>query len=180
VAKVRAGEQQHSPEFTGLTEAVAKYLFKLMAYKDEYEVARLYSSPAFLKQIEDTFEGDIKLHLNLAPPLFAKKDADGHLIKQEYGAWALPAIKTLRHLKFLRGTALDVFGKTEERKMERALIEDYKRDIETVVSKLSVGNHVQAVQFARLPEHIRGFGHVKEKHVANVKAQWAELMEKFV
>jgi len=179
VAKVRAGEQQHSPEFTGLTEAVAKYLFKLMAYKDEYEVARLYSSPAFLKQIKDTFEGDIKLHLNLAPPLFAKKDSDGHLIKQEFGAWALPAIKTLRHLKFLRGTALDVFGKTEERKMERALIEDYKRDIETVLSKLSVGNHVQAVQFARLPEHIRGFGHVKEKHVAKVKSQWAELMTKF-
>jgi indolepyruvate ferredoxin oxidoreductase len=180
VAKVRAGEQQHSPEFTGLTEAVAKYLFKLMAYKDEYEVARLYSSPAFLKQIADTFEGDIKLHLNLAPPLFAKKDADGHLIKQEFGAWALPAIKTLRHLKFLRGTALDVFGKTEERKMERALIEDYQRDIETIVSKLSVSNHVQAVQFARLPEHIRGFGHVKEKHVAKVKSQWAELMAKFV
>jgi indolepyruvate ferredoxin oxidoreductase len=179
VAKVRAGEQQHSPEFTGLTEAVAKYLFKLMAYKDEYEVARLYSSPAFLKQIADTFEGDIKLHLNLAPPLFAKKDSDGHLIKQEFGAWALPAIKTLRHLKFLRGTALDVFGKTEERKMERALIEDYKRDIGLILAKLSVSNHVQAVQVARLPEHIRGFGHVKEKHVAKVKAQWAELMAKF-
>ncbi|MFZ9311413.1 MAG: indolepyruvate ferredoxin oxidoreductase family protein, partial [Arenimonas sp.] len=104
VANVQAEEAKHTPGYTGLSEAVAKYLFKLMAYKDEYEVARLYSSPAFLKQIEDTFEGDIKLHLNLAPPLFAKKDADGHLIKQEYGAWALPAIKTLRHLKFLRGT----------------------------------------------------------------------------
>ena len=179
VAFVRSEEAKHTPEYTGLSEAVAKYLFKLMAYKDEYEVARLYSSPAFLKQIEDTFEGNIKLHLNLAPPLFAKKDSDGHLIKQEYGAWALPAIKTLRHLKFLRGTAFDVFGKTEERKMERALIEDYKRDIKTIVSKLSVSNHVQAVQFARLPEHIRGFGHVKEKHVAKVKAQWAELMAKF-
>ncbi|WP_343212527.1 DUF6537 domain-containing protein, partial [Arenimonas sp. GDDSR-1] len=180
VAFVRSEEAKHTPEYTGLSEAVAKYLFKLMAYKDEYEVARLYSSPAFLKQIEDTFEGNIKLHLNLAPPLFAKKDSDGHLVKQEYGAWALPAIKTLRHLKFLRGTAFDVFGKTEERKMERALIEDYQRDIKTIVSKLSVSNHVQAVQFARLPEHIRGFGHVKEKHVAKVKAQWAELMAKFV
>ena len=179
VAKVRAAEQQHSHEFTGLSEAVAKYLFKLMAYKDEYEVARLYSSPAFLKQIADTFEGEIKLHLNLAPPLFAKKDADGHLIKQEFGAWALPAIKTLRHMKFLRGTAFDVFGKTEERKMERALIEDYKQSIEAILPKLTVSNHVQAVQFARLPEHIRGFGHVKEKHVAKVKAQWAELMAKF-
>ncbi|MFY8206798.1 MAG: indolepyruvate ferredoxin oxidoreductase family protein, partial [Arenimonas sp.] len=112
VANVQAEEAKHTPGYTGLSEAVAKYLFKLMAYKDEYEVARLYSSPAFLKQIEDTFEGDIKLHLNLAPPLFAKKDADGHLIKQEYGAWALPAIKTLRHLRFLRGTAFDLFGKT--------------------------------------------------------------------
>ncbi len=179
VTKVRKAEQQHSHEFTGLSEAVAKYLFKLMAYKDEYEVARLYSSPAFLKQISDTFEGEIKLHLNLAPPLFAKKDADGHLIKQEFGAWALPAIKTLRHMKFLRGTAFDVFGKTEERKMERALIEDYKQSIESILPKLTVSNHVQAVQFARLPEHIRGFGHVKEKHVAKVKTQWAELMAKF-
>jgi indolepyruvate ferredoxin oxidoreductase len=179
VANVRAEEAKHTPEYTGLSEAVAKYLFKLMAYKDEYEVARLYSSPAFLKQIEDTFEGDIKLHLNLAPPLFAKKDADGHLIKQEYGAWALPAIKALRHLKFLRGTAFDMFGKTEERKMERALIDDYKRDIGAVVAKLSVSNHTEAVRFARLPEHIRGFGHVKEKHVAKVKSQWVELMAKF-
>ena len=178
VAKVRAEEAKHTPDYTGVSEAVAKYLFKLMAYKDEYEVARLYSSPAFLKQIQDTFEGDIKLHLNLAPPLFAKKDADGHLIKQEYGAWALPAIKTLRHLKFLRGTVFDVFGKTEERKMERALIEDYKRDITAVIAKLSVANHAEAVRFARLPEHIRGFGHVKEKHVAKVKAQWAELLAK--
>ncbi|MFZ9348623.1 MAG: DUF6537 domain-containing protein, partial [Arenimonas sp.] len=102
------------------------------------------------------------------------------LIKQEYGAWALPAIKTLRHLKFLRGTAFDMFGKTEERKMERALIDDYKRDIGAVLAKLSVSNHTEAVRFARLPEHIRGFGHVKEKHVAKVKAQWAELMAKFV
>jgi indolepyruvate ferredoxin oxidoreductase len=179
VANVQAEEAKHTPGYTGLSEAVAKYLFKLMAYKDEYEVARLYSSPAFLKQIEDTFEGDIKLHLNLAPPLFAKKDADGHLIKQEYGAWALPAIKTLRHLKFLRGTAFDMFGKTEERKMERALIDDYKRDIGAVLAKLSVSNHTEAVRFARLPEHIRGFGHVKEKHVAKVKAQWVELMAKF-
>ena len=179
VAKVRAEEAKHTPDYTGVSEAVAKYLFKLMAYKDEYEVARLYSSPAFLKQIADTFEGDIKLHLNLAPPLLAKKDENGHLLKQEYGAWALPAIKTLRHLKFLRGTAFDVFGKTEERKMERALIEDYKRDISNIIAKLSVGNHTEAVRFARLPEHIRGFGHVKEKHVAKVKTQWAELMAKF-
>ena len=179
VAKVRAEETKHTPDYTGVSEAVAKYLFKLMAYKDEYEVARLYSSPAFLKQIADTFEGDIKLHLNLAPPLLAKKDENGHLLKQEYGAWALPAIKTLRHLKFLRGTAFDVFGKTEERKMERALIEDYKRDISNIIAKLSVGNHTEAVRFARLPEHIRGFGHVKEKHVAKVKTQWAELMAKF-
>ena len=179
VGKVRAAEQLHSHEFTGLSEAVAKYLFKLMAYKDEYEVARLYSSKAFLEQIDNTFEGKVSIHMNLAPPLFAKKDVNGHLIKQEYGAWALPAIKTLRHLKFLRGTALDLFGKTEERKMERALIEDYKRDIEKIIGKLTVSNHVQAVQFARLPEHIRGFGHVKEKHVAKVKTQWAELMAKF-
>ena len=178
VAEVRIEEAKHTPDYTGVSEAVAKYLFKLMAYKDEYEVARLYSSPAFRKQIEDTFEGDIKLHLNLAPPLFAKKDADGHLLKREFGAWVLPLVRGLRHLKFLRGTAFDVFGKTDERKMERALIADYMRDVRAVLAKLSVANHADAVRFARLPEHIRGFGHVKEKHVAKVKAQWAELLAK--
>ncbi|GAB3003767.1 indolepyruvate ferredoxin oxidoreductase [Arenimonas maotaiensis] len=178
VAEVRAEEARHTPDYTGVSEAVAKYLFKLMAYKDEYEVARLYSSPAFRRQIEDTFEGDIKLHLNLAPPLFAKKDADGHLLKREFGAWALPLVRGLRHLKFLRGTAFDVFGKTEERRMERALIADYMRDVRAVLVKLSVANHADAVRFARLPEHIRGFGHVKERHVAKVKAQWTELLSK--
>lgn len=180
VAEVRVQEAQRTPGYSGLSEAVAKYLFKLMAYKDEYEVARLYSSPAFRQQIEDHFEGDIKLHLNLAPPLFAKKGADGHLLKQEYGAWVLPLVRGLRHFKFLRGTAFDVFGKTQERRTERALIADYQRDIRQVLPMLALGNHADAVRLARLPEHIRGFGHVKEKHLLKVKTQWAELMAKFV
>ncbi len=104
VDKVRAVEQQKSPGFTSLTEAVARYAFKLMAYKDEYEVARLYTSGDFEKRIRETFDGDFKLHFNLAPPLFAKKDAEGHLRKSEYGAWVFGAFKLLTKLRGLRGT----------------------------------------------------------------------------
>ncbi len=104
-----------------LTETVARNLHKLMAYKDEYEVARLYADPAFAEKIRGSFEGDWKLKFYLAPPLLAKRDAHGHLVKKEYGAWMLPAFRVLAKLKFLRGTALDIFGKTEERRTERAL-----------------------------------------------------------
>src|SRR6185369_16024709 len=130
VDKVRAAEQQKAPGFTSLAEAVARYAFKLMAYKDEYEVARLYTSGEFEKRIRETFDGDYKLHFNLAPPLFAKKDAEGHLRKAEYGKWVFGAFKLLAKLKGLRGTALDVFGHTAERKGERKLIADYFRTVD--------------------------------------------------
>ncbi len=165
---------------TALTEAVARYLFKLMAYKDEYEVARLHTDPAFHQKLAAQFEGDFKLQLHLAPPLFAKKNDKGELIKQTYGPWMLKAMGVLAKLKGLRGTALDPFGRTEERRTERALIAQYRADIEALLAGLTADHHALALEIARLPEQIRGFGHVKARNLAAVQtrrehllAQWA-------
>jgi indolepyruvate ferredoxin oxidoreductase len=177
VEKVRAAEQQKASGFTSLTEAVARYAFKLMAYKDEYEVARLYTSGEFEKRIRETFDGDYKLHFNLAPPLFAKKDGEGHLRKAEYGTWVLGAFKLLAKLKGLRGTALDVFGYTAERKGERKLIEEYFATIDTLLATLDHDNHALAVEIASIPEQIRGYGHVKERHLAAAMTRQNDLMQ---
>ncbi|MCX7041957.1 MAG: indolepyruvate ferredoxin oxidoreductase family protein, partial [Gammaproteobacteria bacterium] len=179
VKKVRAIEAQRTPGFTGLSEAVARYAFKLMAYKDEYEVARLYSTGDFEKRIRDTFDGDFKLHLNLAPPMFSKRDQQGHLVKREFGPWVFTAFKVIKRLKFLRGTAFDVFGKTDERRMERRLIAEYFSTIESLLADLSLGNHALAVEIARIPEHIRGYGHVKEAHLATAMEKQAVLLARW-
>ena len=176
VDKVRAAEQQKTPGFTSLTEAVARYAFKLMAYKDEYEVARLYTSGDFEKRVRETFDGDFKLHFNLAPPLFAKKDADGQLRKAEYGPWVFSAFKLLAKLRGLRGGALDVFGYTAERKMERQLIVDYRKTLDELLAGLSGDNHALAVDIASVPEHIRGYGHVKERHHADAMKRQHDLL----
>ncbi len=174
--KVRQAEARKAPGSTALTEAVARYYFKLMAYKDEYEVARLYTSGEFKRRIEQQFEGDYTIHFNLAPPLFAKRDADGHLVKKEYGPWMFTAFGFLAKLKFLRGGALDIFGKTEERRMERQLIVDYAKTMEELIAALDSHNVELAAQIASVPEHIRGYGHVKEAHFAKAKAREAELL----
>ncbi len=161
---------------TSLSEAVAKNLFKLMAYKDEYEVARLHTDPAFHERIAQMFEGDFKLNYHLAPPLLAKKNDKGELIKQKYGPAMLTAFKLLAKLKALRGGALDVFGKTEERRMERQLIADYRASIDEVLRGLNAGNHALALDIARLPEQIKGFGHVKERNVRAARSRWDGLM----
>lgn len=176
VDKVRQAEARKAPGSTALTEAVARYYFKLMAYKDEYEVARLYTSGDFKRRIEQQFDGDYKIHFNLAPPLFAKRDADGHLVKKEYGPWMFTAFGVLAKLKFLRGGAFDIFGKTEERRMERQLIVDYAKTVEELLAALDGGNVELAAQIASVPEHIRGYGHVKEAHFAKAKAREAELL----
>lgn len=162
-----------------LTEAVTKYLFKLMAYKDEYEVARLHTDTAFHDKVKNLFEGEVKLSYHLAPPLLAKKNSKGELQKQPYGAWMLTAFKLLAKMKGLRGTALDVFGKTEERKMERALIAEYRNSIDKLLSNLNVSNGAIALEIARIPEQIKGFGHVKERNVAAARAKWTKLEEEF-
>ena len=164
---------------TSLTESVARYLFKLMAYKDEYEVARLHTDTAFLSRVNGMFEGDFTLNYHLAPPLTSKTNDKGELIKQKFGPLMLTGFKVLSRLRFLRGTALDVFGRTHERQMERALIEEYKNSVSIVLGQLSAENHALALELARLPEQIKGFGHVKERNVKAARMQWSALMAKF-
>ncbi|MBN8428566.1 MAG: indolepyruvate ferredoxin oxidoreductase family protein [Xanthomonadales bacterium] len=176
VERVRGKEAQIASGSTALTEAVARYAYKLMAYKDEYEVARLYTSGHFLKRIEAQFEGDYRLHVNLAPPLLAKRDDDGNLAKSEYGPWMLKAFGLIKHLRFLRGTAFDPFGRSEERRTERALIEEYVQTIEQLLSDLNPERIDLATRIAAVPEHIRGYGHVKEAHLAKAKAEREALL----
>ena len=159
-----------------LSMAVAKSYAKLLAYKDEYEVARLYTDGRFVEQLQSQFEGPFSVKFNLAPPLFAKKDAKGHLVKAEFGSWMWRAFKLLARLKGLRGTAFDVFGYTAERKMERALIQEYRDMIEALLPSLDAANHAAAGELAALPEQIRGFGHVKEKAVAEYRVRRQALL----
>ena len=179
VDKVRQAEARKAPGSTTLTEAVARYYFKLMAYKDEYEVARLYTASDFRKRIEQQFEGDYKIHFNLAPPLFAKRDADGHLVKKEFGPWIFTAFKLLAKLKGLRGGAFDIFGRTEERRIERQLIVDYARQVDELLAGLDGDNVELATRIASVPEQIRGYGHVKEAHLAKAKGLEKELLARW-
>jgi indolepyruvate ferredoxin oxidoreductase len=175
VARVRKAEAALGTT-TKLSTAVAKYYFKLMAYKDEYEVARLYTDGKFIEQVQSQFEGNFSLKFNLAPPLFAKKDAKGRLIKAEFGSWMFSAFKLLAKFKGLRGGAFDIFGYTEERKMERALIVEYRDTVDALLSKLSPETIDTAVALANLPEQIRGYGHVKEKAVEQFRTEKTKLM----
>lgn len=180
VERVRTLEIDRVPGSTEFTEAVASYYFKLLAYKDEYEVARLYTNGDFMQKIKGRFEGDYKLKLHLAPPLFSSRDAhSGEPVKTAYGAWILSAMNLLARFKFLRGTAFDPFGKTAERKMERRLIEEYEQTIEELLRGLSKKNHALAVEIARIPEQIRGYDLVKQKHVESAKSQKNELLKEF-
>ena len=165
---------------TLLTESVARYLFKLMAYKDEYEVARLHTDTAFLSRVNGMFEGDFKLNYHLAPPLMAETNDKGELVKQKFGPAMLTGFKVLAKFKFLRGTALDVFGRSEERRTERALIGEYQSSLNVILAQLTADNHGLAVDVARIPEQIKGFGHVKERNLKAARLQWTALMAKFV
>jgi indolepyruvate ferredoxin oxidoreductase len=164
---------------TALSEAVARYLFKLMAYKDEYEVARLHTDAAFTARIAGMFEGDYKLVHHLAPPLLAKKNDKGELVKQPFGPWVRSAFGLLARMKGLRGGVLDVFGKSEERQTERALIVEYQACITEVLKSLNLGNRALAAEIARVPEEIRGYGHVKHRHIQAVRPKWAQLMQRW-
>jgi len=175
VDKVRAAESSLGPS-KALSEAVARYLFKLMAYKDEYEVARLHTDPAFIAKIESMFEGDYKLVHHLAPPLTAKKNAQGEFIKSPFGPWVRSAFGWLAKLKGLRGGALDLFGRTEERRTERALIGEYRACVDELLRTLNAANLPLAAEIARIPEEIRGYGHVKERHLQAARLKWDGLM----
>jgi indolepyruvate ferredoxin oxidoreductase len=176
VERVRQEEQARAKGLSGLTQAVARYCFKLMAYKDEYEVARLYADSAFMQKLQAQFEGDYKLHFHLAPPLLAKRNEQGELVKREYGPWMFTAFKLLAKLRFLRGGALDIFGYTEERRTERQLITDYEDTVDELLAKLTPDNHALAVRIASVPEEIRGFGHVKQRHLKAAKEREAKLL----
>ena len=180
VDRVRQAESSRAKGLGGLAEAVARYYFKLLAYKDEYEVARLYADPAFMEKIKSQFEGDYKLHFHLAPPLFSKRDpVTGELRKAEYGTWVFGVFKVLAKLRGLRGTALDIFGYTPERRMERQLIADYATVIGDIAGELTPENHALAVKIASMPEEIRGYGHVKEASFKTAKAKEADLLASF-
>jgi indolepyruvate ferredoxin oxidoreductase len=174
IERVRQAESEFGK--TQLSDAVARGLFKLMAYKDEYEVARLHSDPAFLARIAAQFEGDFKLHYHLAPPLLARRNARGELQKRKFGPFTLTLFKGLARLKGLRGTVLDPFGHTEERKTERALVGEYRACVEELLAGLSAQNLTAATEIARLPEQIRGYGHVKARHLAALRPVWAAKM----
>jgi indolepyruvate ferredoxin oxidoreductase len=165
---------------TKLTDAVARYFFKLMAYKDEYEVARLYTRPEFAQRLQATFEGDYTLKFHLAPPILAKPDpVTGVPRKRAFGPWMMTAFKILAKLRGLRGTALDPFGRTEERRMERQLIADYETTIGELLGKLDRDNHATAVAIASIPDEIRGYGHIKLRTLKTAKANEADLLAAF-
>jgi indolepyruvate ferredoxin oxidoreductase len=180
VEKVRAAEAEKAPGQCGLAEAVARYLFKLMAYKDEYEVARLYSDTSFVERVKSSFDGDLRLEFHLAPPLLARRDpATGEPRKMSFGPWMLKGFAALSKFKFLRGTPFDPFGYSEERRSERKLIRDYEALLATLLAELTSGNHAAAVALASLPEKIRGYGPVKQRHLAAAKAEEPALVEQF-
>jgi indolepyruvate ferredoxin oxidoreductase len=184
VQKVRTVDESVGAKGLALTEAVARHLFKLMAYKDEYEVARLHTDGAFHARIKTLFEGDYKLNYHLAPPLLAKKNDKGELQKQTFGPAMLTVFKLLARLKGLRGTVLDVFGRTDERRQERALIAEYRASVDEVLSVLGGAHPVEqvrepyrlALDIARIPEQIRGFGHVKERNLRQARQNWQALL----
>ena len=181
VEKAKAAEAAQASGRCGLAEAVARYLFKLMAYKDEYEVARLYTDGTFEKQIRNEVGGEnLRLEFHLAPPLLARRDpATGVPRKMHFGPWMMSAFKLLARMKFLRGTAFDIFGYSEERRTERKLVADYEALLDEVLGKLNADNHPVAVGLAAIPEKIRGFGQVKARHLAAAKADEVALLEQF-
>ena len=181
VDRAKAAEATRAPGKCGFADAVARYLFKLMAYKDEYEVARLYTDGSFEKQLKSELAGDsLRFEFHLSPPLLARRDkTTGLPRKMNFGPWVLPAFRLLAKMKFLRGTALDPFGYSLERRTERKLIEDYEAMLEELFVNLTPENHHLAVGLAAIPEKIRGFGHVKQRHLVTAKAEEAALLEQF-
>jgi indolepyruvate ferredoxin oxidoreductase len=186
-ALVKRVSDFESANFSGkksLAAAVARYYYKVLAYKDEYEVARLYTDKnfngGFAKKIADQFEGDYKITFHLAPPMVSEADANtGEPRKKVFGPWMMAAFNVLAKFKGLRGGALDIFSYTAERKMERQLIADYEKLIADLIVNTNAGNYDVAVDLASVPEHIRGFGHVKHAHYVDAKKRWDELLLKF-
>ncbi len=180
VEAVRAAETAANPSSQALAETVARNLYRLMAYKDEYEVARLYTDGTFAQQLSQAFDGDVKLSFHLAPPLFARRDpTTGHLVKQEFGPWMMGAFRLLAKLKGLRGTPFDPFGRSAERRAERALIDDYERMLRGRLQGLNPARLAILTRLAAIPDAIRGYGHVKELAMTKAVAERARLEAEF-
>ena len=177
VERVRGTEAAAVPGATALTGAVARGYFKLLAYKDEYEVARLYSDGRFAAQVNAVFEGEPKLHFHFAPPLFARRDpVSGEPRKRRYGPWVLPLLRGLARLKGLRGGALDPFARSADRRLDRALIVEYEATLAVLLHVLNPNNHAVAVEIAGLPQQVRGYGAVKERAAQAMRAHQADLL----
>jgi indolepyruvate ferredoxin oxidoreductase len=180
VEAVAEAERFVVPGRQDLACAVARGLSKLMAAKDEYEVARLYTDGRFAEKLADVFESKAGMEIHLAPPFLARRDpATGRPYKRAYGPWILPVLRVLPRLRWLRGTRLDPFSYSAERRMERGLIADYEALLQTIVSFLTPANHAIAVELALLPEQIRGFGPVKEKNLRAVRSRERDLLERY-
>jgi len=179
VQKVKKAEQEKAGS-SKLAEAVARNYAKLLAYKDEYEVARLHSDAGFLKRLGEQFEGEYRFVYHLAPPLLARPDPNtGEPRKMQFGPWMLGAMRLLARFKGLRGTVLDPFGRTTERRTERALIAEYEQTLEQLLAGLTRENHSLALEIASLPDAIRGYGHVKAASIATARTKRDTLLARW-
>jgi indolepyruvate ferredoxin oxidoreductase len=179
VRRTEEAERARMPRRQDLAAAAARYYFKLLAVKDEYEVGRLYSDGSFAKQIAAAFEGEPRLEFHLAPPIRGRRNEQGEPVKSSFGPWMMLVFRLLASLKWLRGTPLDIFGYSRERRAERKLIADYEKLIEEILANLTPENHATAVALASIPEKIRGFGHVKMRHLQTAKSEEQSLLEQF-
>jgi indolepyruvate ferredoxin oxidoreductase len=179
VTRVDAAEQEVAPGSHDLALAVARVYARLLAYKDEYEVARLLSAPELREEVRQTFADGAKFSFNLAPPIMGGKPVNGRVPKREFGAWMLPVLGILAMLRSLRGTIFDPFGRTPERRMERALITDYEALVERTISVLDADNHEAAVHLLGMADSVRGYGPVKEQAVADYNAAVARTEAAF-
>jgi indolepyruvate ferredoxin oxidoreductase len=180
VEDVHAREQSIGGSGAPLTTIVAHQFSRLLAIKDEYEVARLYTDGGFAKSLAEQFDSVGKIEFHMAPPLLARPGPNGRPKKMKIGPWLMPALRLLTRFKGLRGTVLDPFGHTEERKLERALLRDYEAMLrDEILPLLNAENHALAQQIARVPERIRGYGHVKLGNLATGRAQWRVLLDQW-
>jgi indolepyruvate ferredoxin oxidoreductase len=178
VERVRRTENALLAGSTLLTDAVARGYFKLLAYKDEYEVARLYTDPEFTRALATNFEGKFKLRFHLAIPALSRPDpATGEPKKRSYGPWLMSAFQLLAPFKFLRGTPADIFGYGAERRLERSLIREYEATLDAILPALRPDTIALAAEIARLPEGIRGYGPIKERSVTTARQRQGELMQ---
>jgi indolepyruvate ferredoxin oxidoreductase len=167
----------HADQAFSITEVVAKELFRRMAIKDEYEVARLHSSALFKEQLKDQFSGDYRLRFHLAPPLLSRRDkVTGQVQKSEFGGWVLILFQALAFCRLLRGTPFDFFSMSRERRRERQDLKNYIRHIEQVTTLLTSNNYAWARELLSLSAKLRGYGHVKDRNREKLHSEEQKLM----